>query len=94
MNWKKIFKVAIIVAGLLAVYVVGQLVVLGMAVRDIDTDFVAVHNVTEVDCSNLENEILDLRRTCNYFSANREHYCKKDIIKYYLNKCGVGTNAT
>ena len=67
---------------------IGLLFQIVLAVRDMNTDFVSKHNITEVDCSILVKEITDLDMLCGrYFTRNRQYYCKRNITDYYLSKC-------
>lgn len=69
---------------------IGYLLIIVLAVKDMNTDFVEEHNITEVNCSNLTESIIDLDYICGkYFSYNKQTYCKRNITNYYISFCEV-----
>lgn len=83
-----IIKTIGIIALLILIFVVGNLFVIVLAVKDMRTNFVKLQNITTVDCDKLTEEIVELDYTCGkYFSNNRQFYCKQNITNYYLQEC-------
>ena len=88
MNWKSIIKTFGFILIFILILVIGFLFMIIMAVKDMNTDFVKKHNITEIDCSELTNKIIYLDYTCEkYFSRNKQSYCKRNITNHYLSMC-------
>ena len=91
-NVQEILKIAELILILIIIFAVGIIFEIVLAVKDSNTDFVKEINITNIDCNNLSEKIIELDYICGkYFTVNRQTYCKRNITNYYLDTCSLTT---
>jgi len=89
-TFKEILKIAELILILIIIFAVGIIFEIVLAVKDSNTDFVKEINITNIDCNNLSEKIIELDYICGkYFTVNRQTYCKRNITNYYLDTCSL-----